>query len=219
MQRLWSMGMGWDELLPEETANDWRTFRDKLLLLNDLSIHRCIKIQGQIVNIQVHGFSDASIESFGACLYLLTTDNLGERKSQLICAKSRVAPLKSMTLPRLELCGTVLLARLANKIITKLQLNITNRIFWTDSSVVLSWISSPSAQWKTFVSHREGEIQELTSDKEWRHVRTKENPADIISRGREPGQMLHDKLWWEGPSWLGFFKGIFTRSCRRTSYH
>ncbi|XP_022162437.1 uncharacterized protein LOC111028196 [Myzus persicae] len=202
MQRLWAMGIGWDETLPEETMLDWYKFRESLLLLNNLSIPRCIVIIGEIIDVQIHGFSDASIEAFGACLYLITTNNQGKRCSRLICAKSRVAPLKSISLPRLELCGAVLLARLADKIIAKLKMNISQRTFWTDSSIVLAWISSPSAQWKTFVAHRVGEIQEITSIFEWAHVDTKDNPADIISRGRDPQMILNDSFWWEGPNWL-----------------
>jgi len=97
------------------------------------------------------------------------------------------------------------LARLADKIITKLKMNISQRTFWTDSSIVLAWISSPSAQWKTFVAHRVGEIQEITSISEWSHVDTKDNPADIISRGREPQIILNDSFWWEGPNWLQWY--------------
>ncbi|KAL4090900.1 hypothetical protein QTP88_025658 [Uroleucon formosanum] len=131
----------------------------------------------------------APIEAFGACLYLKTTNNQGKSSSRLICAKSHVASLKSISLPRLELYGAVLLARLADKIIAKLKMNISQRTFWTDSSIVLAWISSPSAQWKTFVAHRVGEIQEITSTSEWACLDTKDNLADIISRGREPQMM------------------------------
>jgi len=94
------------------------------------------------------------------------------------------------------------LARLADKIIAKLKMNISQRTFWTDSSIVLAWISSPSVQWKKFIARRDGEIQEITSISERAHVDTKDNPADIISRGREPQMMLNDSFWWEGPNWL-----------------
>lgn len=84
---------------------------------------------GQIVDVQIHGFSDLSIKEFGACLYIRTTNSKGDRMSRLLCAKSRVASLKSISLPRLELCGTVLLARLANKKIPKLRMDINRKIF------------------------------------------------------------------------------------------
>lgn len=138
MQRLWAIGIRRDETLPEETMLDWYKFRESLLSLNNLFIPRCIVIPGQIIDSQIHGFSEALIEAFGACLYLITTNNEGKRSSRLICAKSRVAPLKSISLQRLELCGAVLLARLADKIITKIKMNISQRTFWTDSSIVLA---------------------------------------------------------------------------------
>lgn len=202
MQRLWIMGIGWDESLPEKPDADWQIFRESLMLLNKLIVPRCIMIRDEISELQIHGFLDASMEAFGACLYMVATNTQGERISRLICAKSRVAPLKTLSLPRLELCGAVLLARLVAKIVPKLRLPGIRRILWTDSSIVLAWISSPSASLKTFVAHRVGEIQDLTSISEWSHVPTKANPADLISRGLEANQILNEVLWWEGPAWL-----------------
>ncbi|KAL4153723.1 hypothetical protein QTP88_001556 [Uroleucon formosanum] len=157
MQCFWAIGIGWNETLPEEIMLDWYKFRESLLLLNNLSIPRCIVITEEIIDVQIHGFSDASIEAFGAF---------------------------------------VLLAHLADKIIAKLKMNISQGIFWTDFSIVFTWISSPSAQWKTFVAHSVGEIQEITSTSEWAHVDTNDKPADIISRGREHQMMLSDSFWW-----------------------
>ncbi|XP_025191141.1 uncharacterized protein LOC112591512 [Melanaphis sacchari] len=95
-----------------------------------------------------------------------------------------------------------MLCRLSNKIIKKLKLNISRRYLWTDSTIVIAWISSPSANWNVFVSHRVGEIQDLTSAHEWRHVKSDDNPADVISRGRDPSMIQSEKIWWEGPTWL-----------------
>jgi len=92
--------------------------------------------------------------------------------------------------------------RLASKIIKKLKLNIIHRYFWTDSTIVISWISSPSTQWDVFVAHRVGEIQDQTAVYEWRHVNSPDNPADVISRGRDPSLIQNENIWWEGPTWL-----------------
>lgn len=105
-------------------------------------------------------------------------------------------------MPRLELCAILLLARLANKFIPKLNIDIERKYYWTDSSIALFWILSPSNKWSTFVAHRVGEIQDLTNISEWGHVTTIYNPADMISRGCTPQQLCDDILWWSGPGWL-----------------
>jgi len=165
-------------------------------------IPRQITCEGDIVNIQIHGFSDACIDEYGCCLYLLTTNSSGVHTSKLICAKSKVTPLKIISLPRLELCAALLLARLASKIIPKLHVEISKSYFWFDSKIFLAFITSPSTKWTTFVAHRVGEIQERTSIKNWSHVSTKENPADIISRRCCPTKLSQMSLWWFGPEWI-----------------
>jgi len=109
-------------------------------------IPRQITCEGDIINIQIHGFADASIDAYGCCLYLRTTNPSGVHTSKLICAKSKVAPLKIISLPRLELCAALLLARLASKIIPKLHVKISKSYFWSDSKIVLAWITSPSTK-------------------------------------------------------------------------
>jgi len=102
----------------------------------------------------------------------------------------------------LELCAALLLARLVSRIVPKLKLNIAKKYFWSDSKIVLSWIASPSAKWKTFVAHRIGEIQDLSNITDWAYVKSSENPADIISRGCDAEQISSINLWWNGPEWL-----------------
>jgi len=114
----------WDESHPEQIENEWITFRTNLYFLKQVIIPRSLIIDNDIKEIQVHGFSDASMEAYGACLYLRVTYSAGNVETRLIAAKSRVAPLKTLSIPRLELCSAVLLCRLFNKIIKKLKLNI-----------------------------------------------------------------------------------------------
>ncbi|XP_022170758.1 uncharacterized protein LOC111034046 [Myzus persicae] len=202
MQSLWQLHLNWDESLPETYASDWINFKSNLQHVNQLKIPRKIIKYKDVVSIQVHGFADASVKAYGACIYIRSVSSTGECDVQLLCAKSRVAPLKVISLPRLELCAVLLLARLANKFIPKLNIDVDRKYYWTDSSIALSWISSPSTKWNTFVSHRVGEIQDLTNISEWGHVATLFNPADILSRGCTPQQLCDDILWWNGPGWL-----------------
>ncbi|XP_050521267.1 uncharacterized protein LOC126894359 [Daktulosphaira vitifoliae] len=202
MQNLWQQQLEWDEPVPVNIKNDWEAYVKKLGYINKIIIPRKIIGEQKIVEYQVHGFSDSSIRAYGAALYLRTTNEHGQHTVRLICAKSKVAPIKTVSLPRLELCAALLLARLAQKVVKNLQIANCKRFLYTDSNIVLAWISSSSAKWKTFVAHRVGEIQEITSRAEWAHVKSQDNPADVISRGSYPKELSKSSLWWSGPQWL-----------------
>ncbi|GFV86730.1 DUF5641 domain-containing protein [Trichonephila clavipes] len=129
---------------------------------------------------------------------LLTEEN--DLKVTLLRSKARVAPLKSLTIPRLELMSCCLGARLANSIIRALNLPGIKVIYWSDSEVALWWIRE-QGNWSVFVANRVKEIRELTQFQSWRHVPSNMNIADLLSRGCTPQKML-DSKWWEGPRWL-----------------
>lgn len=145
------------------------------------------------MRVEIHGFADSSERAYGGCIFLRSIDQNGETK---------VAPIKTVTMPRLELCGAVTLTRLVKKITHSLRRKIDEIILWTDSTVVQGWLKMPPNKLKPFVNHRVVEIQELTSASKWRHISTKDNPADILSREVQPAFLKDAKFWWYDPEWL-----------------
>lgn len=171
-----------------------------MVKLNEIKVSRHISLPNP-TNAQLHVFSDASERAYGACVYLRTTNENNEVQVSLVCSKSRVAPVSSTTLPRLELCGAVVMAELTEKVKAALGMPIDKITYWTDSELVLSWINREGS-YKTFVANRVAEIKRLTCVENWRHVPTKSNPADLISRGVMPENLVYNDLWWYGPTFL-----------------
>lgn len=204
LQTLWQLGLNWDESVPMDLHHSWIQFCEHIHFLNDIKIPRRM-LCSDYTSVDFHGFCDSSQKAYGACCYLRSTNSLGEVVVQLICAKSRVAPLKTLSLPRLELCGAQLLVRLSQKVLSAINhISINNIHFWTDSTIVLSWLSLEPNQVNTFVANRTSEIQQSTSPSQWHHVPSHQNPADIISRGLDPDKLNNCNLWWFGPDFLKY---------------
>lgn len=203
MQELWIKDVGWDDAVPNNVHIKWIRFQDNLICLNQVKLPRHAILKNT-VKVELHGFCDASQIAYGACVYMRSVDENNTVKVALLCSKSKVAPLKPITIPKLELCSALLLSRLV-KTVTK-ALTIQPKCYlWSDSLVTLHWINTEPYKLQTFVGDRTGEIQELTSMYEWNHVDGKENPADLVSRGLYPDELLSAELWWHGPSWLHNF--------------
>ena len=151
--------------------------------------------------LEVHGFSDASLQAYGACIYVRSIDADGRCNVQLLTAKSRVAPLSSKSIPRLELSAALLLAHLLAHVMKSTSLEAPVYL-WTDSTITLDWISAPPSTWKTFVCNSVAEIQELTSTSSWNHVPSEQNPADLLSRGSSLEHLIENALWWHGSLWI-----------------
>ncbi|GFS99703.1 integrase catalytic domain-containing protein [Trichonephila clavipes] len=157
---------------------------------------------GDSSEVQIHTFSDASQKAYGAAAFLRV--NHKDRVSvDLVTSKSRVAPLKRLSLPRLELMGALLAARLAKEVKKILDQKCSTRaFFWTDSQVTLHWIKGPSHRWKPFVANRVREIQSLTDPNSWFHCSGKDNPADLLTRGISIDALTTNSKWWNGSSFL-----------------
>jgi hypothetical protein len=149
--------------------------------------------------VEIHGFCDASEEAYGSSMYIRSKDKMGCWHSRLLCTRTRVAPLKGSTIPRLELNGALILAQLARKTTEAWELDIKDIQLWMDSMVVLGWLKSQTSRLKMYVANQ---ILEIIGSEQWRHVRTDDYPADILSRSmtlREPQDKI---LWWNGPHWF-----------------
>jgi len=153
----------------------------------------------RLSTLQIHGFCDASQEAFGACIYLRSASPNGQVQVHLLASKSRVAPMKATTIPRLELCGAVLLAELLLEVKNELscldmQFSINEILLWTDSSIVLAWLKN-EVPLLLYVANRVARILDITVNAQWRHVISKENPADHITRGIHPAALPSLSIW------------------------
>jgi hypothetical protein len=160
LQQIWLLKLDWDKPVPEEIATSWKLFVDELTELNKFRIPRKLIISNLPINlIELHGFADASSKAYGAAVYAKATDVAGNSSVTLLCAKSRVAPIKKVTLPRLELNAAVVLCALMSKINESLNLEINAKFYWTDPTIVLCWLAEPGGNWSTYVGHRVNQIQ------------------------------------------------------------
>nr|CAI5857751.1 unnamed protein product [Callosobruchus analis] len=202
INRLWKLKIDWNDYIPDQLSLEFSKFVNDLKNLKAVSIPRHVLLPSSNLIIELHGFADASQFAYGACVYLRCSNNQNEVKTSMLSAKSRVAPLKSQTIPRLELCGALLLSRLIDKIMKNIKLDINQVILYSDSTIVLAWLAREPAELKTFVSNRVSEILELTSKYKWQHVLSNDNPADIIPRGCKTTDLANNSLWLLGPPWL-----------------
>ncbi|GFY26121.1 retrovirus-related Pol polyprotein from transposon RE2 [Trichonephila clavipes] len=201
LQRLWRSKLEWNDLLPAEEYREWQQFLVSLENINNIEIPRRILVAFPEV-IEIHGFADASERCYGAAVYCKSKNLKSETLVRLITSKSRVAPIKSLTIPRLELCAAVLLAKLVKRVVAALQLETAEVYLWSDSMIVLAWLRKEPMDLKTFVQNRVAKIQELYPNQLWRHVPSDQNPADLVSRGVDPEKLLQQNLWFNGPTFL-----------------
>nr|CAH7762680.1 unnamed protein product [Callosobruchus chinensis] len=166
LQKLWLENLTWDQPLPNNILSSWLEFSTDLDQLNDLLIKRKVTCDNYS-QISLHGFADASESSYGACIYVVSRNANGDESSNLLCAKSKVAPLKSLTMPRLELCAALVLAQLTSKVRNSLDIEFDNVYCWSDSTIVLGWLHTSPNLLKPFVSNRVAEIQRRLYEHFW----------------------------------------------------
>lgn len=207
MQSLWLEKINWDTELSPLRADEWKSFFEDALNLSQLKVPRHLFLKKEITTLYAHGFADASLKAYGACVYFKADYSDGTTSCNLITSKSRIAPIKTVSLPRLELCAMVLLSNLVKRVIDiySQQIPINFVYLWTDSEIALCWVGSHASRWSVFVSNRVSQIQHLTEKYQWNHVDSRNNPADLLSRGSTVQKIQESSLWWNGPPFLHKF--------------
>ena len=174
-------------------------------LLEGLKIPRCYKPEdfGDIKAIELHHFSDASQAGYGQCSYLRLLNGSNQTHCSLVMGKARVAPLKPVTIRRLELTVAVVSVRVSQWLVPELDYEEVTELFWTDSKVVMGYISNVTRRFHIFVANRVQQIHEHTKPQQWQYINTHSNPADAASRGLTAKQLLNDdSRWLRGPHFL-----------------
>ncbi|UYV78569.1 hypothetical protein LAZ67_16002030 [Cordylochernes scorpioides] len=197
MQRAWLLKLGWDQSLPTDIQQEFKKWSEELDHVKKLEFHRYVKVT-RSENLEIHVFGDSSKRDYATVAFLRSVQD-GVVQVSLLAAKTRVAPLKSITIPRRELLACLLSARLTTSIVRALARPIKT-IFWSDSPTALSWIITKH-EWSIFVSNRVNEIRSSTNIDDLRFVPGTLNPADLPARGCYAPQFIFSK-WWEGPQWL-----------------
>ena len=183
MQRLRQLGLDWDDEVPVAVQETWISLFQEIKELDSVSFKRCLTVVNTVELPMLCLFAGASQEALGACAYTRQRKDDNTYAVKFIAAKSRASPLKQLTIPRLELQAAVLASRLAKSIQEKSRIQFKDVKSFTDSTITLAWIQSPSRSFKPFVSSRVGAIQSNTDLNQWKHIPSDDNAADDLSRG------------------------------------
>ncbi|CAM1295397.1 Uncharacterised protein r2_g452 [Pycnogonum litorale] len=201
LQQTWIQGLGWDEEFPPEFESDVKNWIAELPLVKRVRIPRCIQNPNP-VHQSYHVFSDSSSTAYAAVIFVRSVYSDGSVTVRYVVGKSRVTPIKAVSIPRLELMAAVLGSRLPSRLSEVLGINPLSIWFWTDSMDVIHWIHGQSRTYKPFIAHRVSEIQEKTNPAQWRHVPGQQNPADVATRGTSMNFLLNENPWNLGPRFL-----------------
>ncbi|XP_045446747.1 uncharacterized protein LOC123654934 [Melitaea cinxia] len=202
IQKMWLTGFDWNDRLPIALVNEWELYRQELSKLVNFHLPRWVQTSDDDAIVELHGFSDASSVAYAAVVYIRCIKLDGSVESRLVTAKTKVAPIKQISIPRLELCGAVLVTKLLVEVAKALNIHKARLHAWTDSTIVLAWLSDHPSRWKTFIANRTSEILMYLDSSQWSYLSTKDNPADYASRGIKPAALLDNQVWKCGPSWL-----------------
>ena len=194
--------LDWDDVIPAQFRDEWIDYFTELFQMEDISFVRCIKSTNSVGDPILILFSDASGDAYVVCAYLRYEQNDGSFQSRLIMSKSRLSPLRIISIVRLELCGAVLSARLKKYLQMEMRVRISKIYHLVDSNIVRAMVQKESYGFNTFAAIRVGEIQEYTSISQWYWVSGDLNIADLITRGADPKSLGEESIWQNGPEFL-----------------
>lgn len=196
MQALWKSKLKWDEKLDEYLTLRWKSFLSSLPILHQIRIPRQMMLTNA-VGLELHGFADASKVAYGANVYIRSLFADGSAQMRLVTSKSKVAPIKEESIPRLEGLAALLLARLMRKVLDAIgDHHFSSIVCWSDSQVVLAWLKKPLDRLQMWVRNRIAEI--LSCNFVWQYIPSSLNPADIVSRGQSAEELVRNPVWWNG---------------------
>lgn len=202
IQSLWSKHLNWDDAINSEEMAVWATVSSDLCKLSDYQISRSIAMNdiNKDSKNRLFCFCDASACVYASAVYLLQKSETSESKSDLLFSETRLAPLKKMTIPRLELLAVLIGVRCVKFVESQLKIQVEGIDLFTDSQCVLKWLRSQK-DLSVFVRNR---VKEINShgDITFHYVKSNENRADIATRGTDIHSLSENRLWWHGPIWL-----------------
>ena len=204
LQDLCRAKLSWDEEIGEEYRVRWENWKSQLPALERFSMERCLKPAnfGTVVSRQLHNFSDASSTGYGQVTYIRIENEKGHIHCAFLMGKARVAPVKTMTIPRLELTAATVSAGVGEMIAKELDEPAESKTYWTDSTTVLKYIRNDKKHFHVFVANRVQTIRDVTNPDQWSYVGTDINPADVSSRGMKGHELSKQHLWITGPNFL-----------------
>ena len=203
LQELWRLGCQWDEVIDERVQKRWDKWLQGARNLPKIKINRQYLVTDKRVSeVQLHIFCDASELAFGCVAYLRFSFKSGGHASSFVMAKTKLAPIKTVTLPRLELNAARIGARLSRLVVHELDFPVERIQFWTDSMLTLQYINNKTKRTKVYVSNRVSDIADHSSPEQWAHLPGKLNPADVLSRGVDDPEELVNSGHYTGPKFL-----------------
>ena len=213
LQQMCRDKLDWDSPVPENLRSQWEKWRHDVVSLEQLEIQRCFKPEnfGPIHMRELHHFSDASLEGYGQCSFLRLVNEKDQAYCSFVIGKARVAPLKQLTVPRLELAAATVSAKMSEFLHQELPYTDVKEYFWTDSKIVLGYVNNEAKRFHVYVANRVQQIRDLTNPCSWMYIDTESNPADHASRGLTASQLLQGSTWLFGPEFLrkeGVFKTL-----------